>query len=167
VNYTGCALTIVSFSCHAVLCRQVLGLKRQNHQLQQQAAALQEELEAIMALETEEGQGATALHQQQQQLHHQGGMPQSVGQALLKPRPMTAGPTRSVQQQDAAHWRPMSGSPKCRPGSSSADARAGVCLSVQVHLWHALVVQLCAGYVPLAQYTACQAAQSFTWVCTS
>lgn len=119
--------------CYAVLCRQVLGLKRQNHQLQQQSAALQEELDAIMALESEEGHGATAMHpvMSHQQPLHPGGMPQSAGPALLKPRPMTAGTTRSIQQQDAAHWRPLSGSPKRRPGSSSADAHAGVCTSDQ------------------------------------
>jgi hypothetical protein len=61
-----------------------------------------------------------AHHQHQQQ--QQGIIrPQSAVAGLQaahrKARPMTAGPSGSAQQRDAASWRPLSGSPQRRTGA--------------------------------------------------
>jgi len=117
-------------------CRQVLGLRRQNHHYEQQATALQEELDAIMAVDMDDD---TALlqqaHQQAAAAAGAGSRPHSAAVNALKARPMTAGPTHSMQQQQqqcqqADHWRPLSGSPgRCGTADRSGRNQQGGLLS--------------------------------------
>lgn len=135
-----CSAQLICACCGCLLCRQVLGLRRQNHHLQQQVSALQEELDAIMSIELDDRGHAAQdsrpmqLQALQEQLmrHHQqhsqhsnrsSSRPQSAvagpqAAARGRARPMTAGPASSVQQLQGGRWRPLSGSPKRRPGGT-------------------------------------------------
>lgn len=134
-------------------CRQVLGLKRQNHHLQQQATALQEELDAIMSLEVEEGQRqeerGVQLHLHQQLLQQGGSRPHSAVLGQVRARPMTAGPAGggSQKQEGTACWRPLSGLTHAQEGRTAGAGELCMCWRVRgpVRCW--LVSELSAGSV--------------------
>lgn len=100
--------------------RQVLRLKRSNHQLQQQATALQEELDAIMALELDDVVTPGPSTQQQQQQQSLALL--SGPAAAHRVRPMTAGPltgSSNHHQHQHQQQRPLSGSPNRHRGDSA------------------------------------------------